>query len=119
MADMPTMDAASQTQGVLLKVSTNHALPENLIGKVRVIKSFKADAHTLPKGCVLADETQNEFWVMKMIDDSTAIKVAVKNGIESADKIEIISPAFPADDRILVTGNYGLSDTAKVQITKE
>jgi hypothetical protein len=27
---------------------------------------------------VLADETQKDFWVMKMIDDSTAVKVPFK-----------------------------------------
>ena len=117
--NMPTMDAASQTQSIILKVSTSHALPENLIAKVRVVKSFKANANSLPKASVLTDETQREFWVMKMIGDSTAAKTTIKKGIETTDRIEILSPQFSATDKILVTGNYGLSDTAKVQIVKE
>jgi len=118
--NMPTMDATSQTQSIILKVNSSHPLPENLIGKVRVVKSFKNNTASLPKACVLTNETQSEFWVMKMIDDSaTAAKVTVEKGIETDDRIEILSPVFSAADKILLTGNYGLGDTAKVQIVKE
>ena len=117
--NMPTMDATSQTQSIILKVNARHALPENLIAKVKVVKSYKDNTASLPKTAVLTDETQSEFWVMKMFNDSAAAKVVVKKGIETTDRIEIVSPAFSAADKILVTGNYGLGDTAKVQIVKE
>lgn len=117
--NMPTMDATSQTQSIILKVSTNHALPENLIAKVKVVKSFKGNTNSLPKAAILTDETQSEFWVMKMVNDSIAAKVVVKKGIETGDRIEIILPVFSVADKILITGNYGLGDTAKVQIVKE
>jgi hypothetical protein len=116
---MPSMDAASQTQNIILKVTTSHALPENLIAKVKVVKSYKGNTNSLPKTAILTDETQSEFWVMKMFNDSAAAKVVIKKGIETTDRIEIVSPSFTAADRILVTGNYGLGDTAKVQIVKE
>ena len=114
--NMPTMDPGSQTQSIILKVSSPHALPENLIAKVKVVKSSKANAPSLPKAAVLADETQNEFWIMKMIDDTTALKVPIKKGLETKERVEILSPVFLADDKILLTGNYGLGDTAKVKI---
>jgi hypothetical protein len=117
--NMPSMDATSQTQSIILKVNTGHALPENLIAKVKVVKSYKGNTSSLPRAAVLTDETQSEFWVMKMFNDSAAAKVVIKKGIEASDRIEIISPAFTAADRILVTGNYGLGDTARVQIVKE
>ncbi len=117
--NMPTMDAASQTQSIVLKVSTTHPLPENLIAKVKVIKSYKKTTVSLPRSAVLTNETQDEFWVMKMINDSFAVKVSLKRGIETAERVEIISPAFSVSDKILLTGNYGLADTAKVQIVKE
>ena len=117
--NMPTMDAASQTQSIILKVNSNHPLPENLIAKVRVVKSFKGNANSLPKAAVLTDETQSEFWVMKMINDSTAAKVPITKGIETGERIEILAPVFSAADKVLLTGNYGLSDTANVQIVKE
>lgn len=117
--NMPTMDAGSQTQGIILKVNAGHALPENLIAKVKVVKTSRASAYSLPKPAVLTNETQSEFWVMKMFNDSMAAKVPIKKGIEIPDRVEILSPTFSATDRILVTGNYGLGDTAKVQIMKQ
>ena len=114
--NMPTMDPGSQTQSIILRVNSSHAIPENLIAKVKVVKSSNLNSNSLPKSALLTDETQTEFWVMKMLNDSIAVKTPVKKGIETNDRIEIISPIFSASDKILVTGNFGLSDTAKVKI---
>jgi multidrug efflux pump subunit AcrA (membrane-fusion protein) len=115
---MPIVDSASQTQNIILKVSEKN-LPINLIGKVRIIKTEKANAVSLPKQSVLSDETQTSFWVMKLIDDSTAAKVPVTKGLEINDRIEIISPKFLPSDKILLTGNYGLADTARIRIVEQ
>ena len=58
------------------------------------------------------------FWVMKLINDSTAIKVPVNRGISSGNRIEILSPLFSHGDRLISTGSYGLPDTANVSIIK-
>ena len=114
--NMPAMDSASQTQRVILRVNAGHPLPENLIAKVKIIRLSKANANSLPKTAVLADETQSEFWVMKMLNDTIAVKVPVKKGIETNDRVEILSPPFLATDKFLVSGNYGLGDSARVKI---
>jgi hypothetical protein len=36
--------------------------------------------------------------------------------METKDRIEILSPDFAPGDKILLTGNFGLPDTAKVKI---
>ena len=113
---MPSVDSVSQTQNVVIRVNTPKAIPENLIAKVRITKSEKAKAQSLPKPALLTNETESDFWVMKMIDSATAVKVPVKKGIETKDRVEILSPAFAPSDRILVTGNYGLPDTARVKV---
>ena len=115
---MPIVDSASQTQNIILKVNERD-LPINLIGKVRVVKAEKANAVSLPKQSVLSDETQTNFWVMKLIDDSTAAKVPVKKGLEINDRIEIVSPKFLTSDKFLLTGNYGLADTARIKIVEQ
>jgi multidrug efflux pump subunit AcrA (membrane-fusion protein) len=115
---MPIVDSASQTQNIILKVNERD-LPINLIGKVRVIKAEKTNAVSLPKQSVLSDETQTNFWVMKLIDDSTAAKVPVKKGLEINDRIEIVSPKFLTSDKFLLTGNYGLADTARIKIVEQ
>ena len=115
---MPIVDSASQTQNIILKVNEKN-LPINLIGKVRIIKTEKANAVSLPKQSVLSDETQTNFWVMKLIDDSTAAKVPVTKGLEINDRIEILSPKFLTSDKFLLTGNYGLADTARIKIVEQ
>ena len=113
------VDSSSQTQNIFIKVNQQQQLPVNLIAKVTVEKLAKPSAVSLPKPAVLSDETQTKFWVMKVIDSATAVKVPVTKGIETNDRIEIVSPAFSANDRFLLTGNYGLADTAKIKIVKQ
>ena len=117
-SSLPMVDSVSQTQAVSLKVNSPHSIPVNLVAKVKIVKMSKTAGATLDKKAVLSDETQSEFWVMKMINDSTAVKVPVKKGIETGDKVEIISPAFSPQDKILLSGNYGLADTALVIVHK-
>jgi multidrug efflux pump subunit AcrA (membrane-fusion protein) len=115
---MPVIDSVSQTQQVLIKVGSSANIPENLIAKVRILKMQKTNTISLPKQAVLSDESQTNFWVMKMTDSVTAVKIPVIKGMEANSRIEILRPQFSANDKILLTGNYGLPDTAKVKIVK-
>lgn len=115
---MPAVDSSAQTQRYVLKVGFGTDIPEGLIAKVRLTKVKHAQAQVLPKSAVLANETEDEFWVMKLINDSTAIRINVKKGIENQNAIEVLSPKFSKTDRIITTGNYGIADTAKVKIQK-
>ena len=116
---MPTVDATSQTQSVVLKVVGKHDIPENLIVKVRINKSSNTNAVSLPKAAVLSNETATNFWIMKMINHNTAIKIPITKGAETQDKIEILSPILTSEDKILLSGNYGVGDTIKVKVIKE
>lgn len=113
---LSTVDPASQTQSYIVKLLTPVLLPENLSVVVQITKSSKENAQVIDKTCVLSDETMENFWVMKLINDTTAVKVNVKTGITAGNKIEIRSPAFETRDRLINTGNYGLPDTAFVNI---
>lgn len=113
---LPSLDSASQTQSIAIRVSASHPIPENLIAKVRLLKKARPNAQSLPKSAVLANETQTEFWVMKLTDTATAVKVPVIKGLEAAEQVEIISPVFSPTDKIITSGNYGLGDTAKIKV---
>ncbi len=115
---MPTVDSVSQTQNFVIRVNTERQIPENLIAKVRIVKQSRPNAVSLLKSAVLTDEVQSQFWIMKMIDSVTAVKLPVTKGLESTDKVEILSPRLLATDKIILTGNYGLGDTAKVTVIK-
>nr|WP_320038662.1 HlyD family efflux transporter periplasmic adaptor subunit [uncultured Bacteroides sp.] len=115
---MPELDSLSQTQRVFFKIKQPENLPENLVAQAVLVKSKIERAVTLPKQAILSDENQSVFWVMKMINSNTAIRVDIKKGIEKNDRVQIIKPLFTERDRIITTGNYGLADTAKVSVQK-
>jgi biotin carboxyl carrier protein len=110
------MDSQAQTVRYVIKPVFSGRLPANLNAVVKIIKGSKARATILPKSAVLANETETEFWVMKLINDTIAIKVPITKGFENSVEVEIISPEFLQTDRIILTGNYGLPDTARVKI---
>jgi len=115
---MPTVDSVSQTQNFVIRVNGSRQIPENLVAKVKIVKQSRPHTVSLLKSAVLTDEVQGRFWIMKMIDSTTAVKIPVIKGMESADKVEILSPKLLPTDKILLTGNYGLGDTAKVTVIK-
>ena len=116
---LPEMDMQSQTIKYIVKPQSADRLPGNLIASINLVKSTSEKAVVLPKQAVLGDETQTIFWVMKLINDSIAIKINVTKGFENNEEVEIVNPVFLPSDRIILTGNYGLPDTAKVTIIKE
>lgn len=118
ISQLSVVDPVSQTQSLGVRVNSNMKLPENLVATVQLVKRTKPNTQVVDKSCVLTDETMENFWVMKLINDSTAVKVSVTKGISTDDKIEILSPAFNISDRIINSGQYGLADTAKITINK-
>lgn len=111
---MPTVDAVSQTVKILLKVAPND-IPENLIGTISFSKNLDYGL-SVPKMAVLSDEGQTSFWVMKLMNDSTAIKTIIEKGIETDKFIQVKSGDLTTKDRVLISGNFGLADTAAVHI---
>jgi multidrug efflux pump subunit AcrA (membrane-fusion protein) len=113
-SSMPAVDAVSQTQSFIIRIQNQPLIPENLIAMVKFVKKTKQKAISIPKDAVLTNEVQSEFWIMKMIDSITAVKVPIEKGIETSGRVEVVSPILSLSDKILLKGNYGLPDTAKV-----
>jgi multidrug efflux pump subunit AcrA (membrane-fusion protein) len=116
---LPEMNMETQTVRYVINPSEPGFLPGNLIANVTLIRSTTDNAVVLPKKAILSDETQTKFWIMKLINDSTAIKVIVKKGFENNEEVEITAPVLLPADRIILSGNYGLPDTARISIIKE
>ncbi|MDA3906246.1 MAG: hypothetical protein PF484_09245 [Bacteroidales bacterium] len=113
---MPIVDAVSQTQQILFKLTKYSPLPENLNVIVKISIKHKNDIMILPKEAILTNETQDKFWIMKVIADSLALKIPVVKGLENDGEVEIIKPALKLTDIIIQKGAYGLSDSTKVKI---
>lgn len=118
-SSLSSVDPVSQTLPCVIHVNGNSSIPENLIATVKFIKRSKTGATIIPRASLLTDEAQTEFWIMKMIDSTTAIKIPVTVGMKTSDEVEITSPAILPSEVILFTGNYGLPDTAKVTIENQ
>jgi hypothetical protein len=115
---LPSMASSSQTERFIVKLLKPINLPENLIAKIRIVKDTEENAVSLPKSSILTDETMHNFWVMKLINDSTAVKVMITTGISENDYVQVRMPEFKDKDLFLSSGNFGLGDTANVKIIK-
>ncbi len=114
----PTVNAVSQTQNILFKLDKYSPLPENLNVLIKIPVLENKNSILISKDAVLANETQDEFWVMKVNNDSLAIKIPIKKGIENNGKVAILEPKLSLEDKIVKKGAYGLADSTKVKIIK-
>lgn len=114
---MPGVDPVSQTEQVLVKLNGNVNIPENLIAKIELTQNRQSGI-VVPKTAVLTDDVQSEFWVMKLINDTTAVKTIIDKGLENNKWVELKSNNISLQDRLLTSGNFGLADTAYVKIEK-
>lgn len=115
---LTSVNVPAQTQAILARPLESLFLPESLVVKVLIRKGDATRKQMLPNACVQSDEMLKNFWVMKLINDSTAIKVNVTIGNKNDTSIEILRPQFNTSDQIILNGAYGLPDTALITIAK-
>jgi biotin carboxyl carrier protein len=115
---LTAVDPENQSQDYIIEPETDQLIPENLWVQVPVKTLSHSGNFSLPKACIQSNETQTEFWVMKISNDTIAIKVPITKGIDSDSLTEILSPVFNRTDIFVGKGSYGLSDTARIQIIK-
>ena len=113
---LPAVDVANQVETFVVSVTASEVIPENLNAIVQVPVDVSPEAQTLPKSSILTNETQTDFWVMQLMNDTTAIKRPIHKGIETEQRVAIDSPQFQPQDRFISTGAYGLPDTAYVNV---
>lgn len=121
---LPSINSSDQTQTVWLKPIQNNAfsnknIPENLNLLVDFLWDKKEQAKLIPKSALMTNETQSNFWVMKIADDNLAVKVPVQRGIANDSVVEIISNHLKNDDWVISQGAYGLPDSTEVKIDNE
>ena len=116
--NVPSVDPVTQTQLFFIKLNEYRAIPENLNLIVKIPYKHFTNATVLPKSSLVTNVTEDSFWIMKLINDSTAIRVNIDKGIENDSVAQILSPRLNKTDQIILTGSYGLPDTAAVEIVK-
>ena len=115
---IPRVDPTAQTQTYILEMCQSERLPENLNVNARIPIRTVRNAITLPLKAIMTNETLDQFWVMKLLNDTLAVRVDVSKGIENDKYMQITKPELSLTDRIIVDGAFGLPDTTKIIIGK-
>lgn len=113
---IPKVDPNYQTQNFILKLINKVDLPENLNVTAKIPIKTARDAIVLPKGAVLTNETLDQFWIMKLLNDTTAVRVNIVKGIENNKFVQVVKPELSLSDKIIFNGGFGLPDTSKITI---
>ncbi|MGE5498553.1 MAG: efflux RND transporter periplasmic adaptor subunit [Syntrophothermus sp.] len=116
---IPSIDPANQTQTFILEPVPMMEIPANLNLIVRIPVRNADNALALPKSAVISNETQTEFWAMKAVNDTLAVRLDIKKGIETDSLVQILQPVLNINDRFITDGSYGLPDTAKIVTVKK
>ena len=114
---VPVIDAASQTQQFYIHLPASQQLPENMNLLVRIPMKQKVNALCLPLTAIQTNETQDEFWVMKLSGDSMALRVPITVGSQNDSLKEVVS-GIDINDKIIVQGGFGLADSAHISVVK-
>lgn len=115
---LPLTKGNGQVQSYLIHPDADIFVPENLNATIRLKTNEHTSAQLLPRKAVLSNETMDKFWVMKLMNDTLAIRVDVSLGLQTDSLTEILKPQFTKSDQILVNGQYGLEDSTRVQLIK-
>ncbi len=112
---LPTVDAASQSQSYFIRLPLQ-SLPENLNVIIRFPYKQMENALSVPLAALQTDELQKEFWVMKVLNNSLAIKIPVTVGLQNDSIVEIKSGNLQLGEKIITSGSYGLVDSTEILI---
>ena len=113
-----TADTATQTQPFIVPLPSNLHLSEGMNLQVNFKEKEITNGIFVPRDAVLSNEEESSFWIMKMANNSTAVKVPVTIGWQGEKSIQILSDDIKPSDRIVTQGAYGLPDTVTVKIVK-
>lgn len=119
VSELVTMDTASQATRLIAKVGSAPFLPEGLNATAEFREQTKREGMLIPREAVQSDEKLSGHWIMKVEDDSIAVRVPVKVIGSDASRVEVEGGSVRKEDRIILTGGYGLEDGAKVEVVED
>ena len=115
---LPDINETDQTQTVLLKPGYPVAIPENLNLSIRFVLHSHSPSLLVPREAIMTNEKLTEFWIMKISQDSIAVRVPVEKGLENDSLVEVISPRLGPGDPVITVGAFGLPDSSIVKLIK-
>lgn len=111
-----SVDLSTRTMPVEINIDNdNNMLKPGMFARVELVLDKHYNVITLPLQCVLKDD--NGRYVYMISEESTAVKKYVQTGLESNNKIEIIS-GLSETDKIVSVGQELIKENSKVKISK-
>ena len=114
---LPTIDPVAQSQSFLIALP-NEDLPENLNVQVRMVYREDTKAMTVPKSALQTNELLTEYWVLKLTNDSVAIKHSVTPKLKNDSLVQIESKDLQIGDKVITTGGYQMQDSTIISVQK-
>ena len=109
----PVVDPGSGTFKVTLKLAdTSNRLRPGMFITAHIVTATHETAVLVPKKAIVYDDGFPHVFI---VNDSTATRVRLKVGFEDTDNLEILD-GTKQGDRIIVVGQNGLKDQAKVRV---
>ena len=109
----PIVDARSGTVKVTVAVDGATPLRPGVYTDVEVVTDVRDDALRLPKRALIYDGDQ--MFAYRLGDDGIATRQLVVPGLSDPEFVEPVSN-FEEGDRVIVAGQAGLKDGAKVEV---
>jgi multidrug efflux pump subunit AcrA (membrane-fusion protein) len=87
-----------------------------LFGTARIVVGVRRNAVVVPAAALLRDDVYGTSRVALVGEDGTARWVAVTPGLAADGRVEIIAPRLAVHSRVIVSGQVGLPDSARVRV---
>ncbi len=109
----PAVDPRSRKLKVELEIENkDHRLKPGMFADVEIIYNEHSDVLVVPRISVLEREGRT---ILFTVEDNRAKLIEVKTGIGDEEKIEIVE-GLTEGESVVIEGNYGLTDGAKVEV---
>lgn len=113
---LPVIDPVAQSQNYLIALPGHEELPENLNVQIRTVLRSSEDALCVPQNALQSNELLTDFWVMKVVDDTLAVKLKVQPKIQNDTLVEVVSGEIQQNDVVVTEGSYQMHDSTIVNI---
>ena len=119
----PQSDIQSQTVKVRLRfLNSNNSLRSllrtEMIGSAQITTSIRRHALFVPKAALLRNDEDNSYSVIMITADSLAKIIPVTVGTRDEYSTEIRSDQLRAGMMIVTEGNYALTDSTRLSVTR-
>jgi len=112
----PALDPGSTTVEVWLRVENpKGALKAGTPVHATITGRTVTNALSVPSAAIMTGQEGGGKYVMVIASDSTAHKKTVNLGVQSENRVQVVS-GISASDMVISTGGYGLEENTKVKI---